>query len=583
MKNKLFKHKPKRTTFLKMFAKAMIFPVVFTLIFSFVLYYATERVACEQAQSQQDQLNSTLMEAAVATEDKNDKMGGTINTLRMKMCLGTYYNTLNISEFFGYRFHLPETGVTSYDKNGKAVTAIIDKDGNVVISNAAKMFCVIKFDENNEHNKWLYCDPEEIAIPELQQLIKAHLDSKYSVHTAYSYDITSAYVDLKEHKMIPHVIQVKNSYYKDKYNEYFDEAEERGTEEVVIDVDSSYLEDYELMEFAADKYDTSGEALYPRCTFENIWGIEKEKVDEAINSNFHKNMSGHSYVSDYDLVFNESMTHSSIIINGEKYTLFSDYKVNVWTDFSKKWYGIFVTLFFLLLTFITFLICWRKNVKNKAQYAFEDYQRALTNNLAHDLKTPLAVIGGYAENLMEMRKDSGDEKELKYLDSIMQNVSYTDNIIAKTLKLSETEQIKKLNRKKVDIKALAEKSAEKYRTALEERSIDLKTEGKCEVNANEDTLMTAVENLVSNAVKYTRDGGSIKVTADKKRLSVVNDVSENISTKDLLMPFVKGDKARSDKTSSGLGLAIASAAAAQNGFTLKIDCKDKKFSAFIEF
>ena len=583
MKNKLFKCRPKRTTFLKIFAKAMILPVVLTLIFSFVLYYATEYIACEQAQSQQDQLNSTLMEAAAATEDKNDKMGGTINTLRMKMCLGTYYNTLNISEFFGYRFHLPETGVTSYDKNGKAVTAIIDKDGNVVISNAAKMFCVIKFDENNEHNKWLYCDPEEIAIPELQQLIKAHLDSRYSDHIAYSYDMTSAYVDLKEHKMIPHVIQVKNLYYKDKYTEYVDEVEETGTEEVVIDVDSSSLEGYELMEFSADKYSSSDEFTYPRCTFENIWGIEKEKVDEAINSNFHKNMSGHSYVSDYDLVFNESMTHNSILINGERYTLFSDYRVNVWTDIAKKMYCIFVFIFFLLLTFIAFLICWRRNVKNKAQYAFEDYQRALTNNLAHDLKTPLAVIGGYAENLMEMRRNSADEKELKYLDSIMQNVSYTDDIIAKTLKLSETEQIKKLNKTKVDIKALAEKSAEKYSTALEERSIDLKTEGKCEITADEDTLMTAVENLISNAVKYTRDGGSIRITADKKRLAVVNDVSENVDTKDLLMPFVKGDKARSDKSSSGLGLAIASAAAAQNGFKLSIACKDKRFTAAIEF
>ena len=583
MKNEQLRRKPKRTTFRKMFAKAMIFPVVFTLIFSFVLFYATERIACEQAQSQQDQLNSTIMEAAVATEDKNDKMGGTINSLRMKMCLGTYYNTLNISEFFGYRFPLPETGVTSYDKNGKAVTAIIDKDGNVLISNAAKMFCIIKFDENHEHNKWLYCDPEETDIPAFQQLIKNHLDSRYSDHIAYSYDITSAYVDLQEHKMIPHVIQVKNLYYKDKYNEYDDEAEETGTEEVVIDVDSAYLEGYELMEFSADKSSSSDEFTYPRCTFENIWGIEKEKVDEAISSHFIKGMSGHTYESDYDLVMNESMTHSSVLINGERYTLFSDYKVNVWTEFANKMYCIFVALFFLLLTLIAFLICWRKNVKNKAQYAFEDYQRALTNNLAHDLKTPLAVIGGYAENLMEMRKNSGDEKELKYLDSIMQNVSYTDDIIAKTLKLSETEQIKKLNKTKVDIKTLAEKSAEKYRTALEERNIDLKIEGKCEVNANEDTLMSAVENLVSNAVKYTRDGGNIKVTANKKRLAVVNDVSENISTKDLLMPFVKGDKARSDKTSSGLGLAIASAAAAQNGFTLKIDCKDKKFTATIEF
>ncbi|MBP5577946.1 MAG: hypothetical protein J6X56_00465, partial [Ruminococcus sp.] len=322
---------------------------------------------------------------------------------------------------------------------------------------------------------------------------------------------------------------------------------------------------------------------YPRCTFENIWGIEKEKVDEAISSHFIKGMSGHTYESDYDLVMNESMTHSSVLIHGERYTLFSDYKVNVWTEFAKKMYCIFVALFFLLLTLIAFLICWRKNVKNKAQYAFEDYQRALTNNLAHDLKTPLAVIGGYAENLMEMRKDCGDEKELKYLASIMQNVSYTDEMIAKTLKLSETEQINKLNKTKVDIKSLAERSAEKYRTVLEERSINLKIEGGAEITADEDTLMAAVENLISNAVKYTRDGGEIRITADKKHFTVVNDAAENVDTKDLLMPFVKGDKARSDKTSSGLGLAIAASAAAQNGFKVKINCKDKRFTAAIEF
>lgn len=49
------------------------------------------------------------------------------------------------------------------------------------------------------------------------------------------------------------------------------------------------------------------------------------------------------------------------------------------------------------------------------------------------------------------------------------------------------------------------------------------------------------------------------------------------------MPFVKGDKSRGDKRSSGLGLAIASAAAAQNGFTLRIGCRDKVFTAEILF
>jgi len=49
------------------------------------------------------------------------------------------------------------------------------------------------------------------------------------------------------------------------------------------------------------------------------------------------------------------------------------------------------------------------------------------------------------------------------------------------------------------------------------------------------------------------------------------------------MPFVKGDKARSDKRSHGLGLAIVSSAAARSGFRLGVSCKDKKFTEELVF
>ena len=241
-----------------------------------------------------------------------------------------------------------------------------------------------------------------------------------------------------------------------------------------------------------------------------------------------------------------------------------------------------ICVIFALMTLFVLVVCIIRNVKNKARYAFEDYQRSLINNLAHDLKTPLAVIGGYAENLQELRKD-GSDKEQRYISGIMNNVAYTDDIIAKTLQLSEAEQINKLNKKKVEIKQLVERLAEKYRAALDERNITLKTELSGEVYADEDLLASAVENLISNAVKYTRDDGTVTITANKKRLNIVNDVAEDVDTTDLLMPFVKGDKARSDKRSHGLGLAIASSAAARSGFRLGVSCKDKKFTAELVF
>jgi signal transduction histidine kinase len=471
---------------------------------------------------------------------------------------------------------------TTYDDPKSAGTRwVFDSDGNILMSNRAKMWVILRYSAEEDGRRYCKFDPEKFDIPEMNDLFTEYFNDTKNNNLSYEFHLKSLYLNEETNEMIPHEFEIKKYKYSVFMPNTIYESEPKSVEtrNIVINANEK---DFELIELS----DRNDPDAYPRSGFFSIWGVDPvtfdviyQRYDEAVKT--EKYIAGMQGNGDntYDFYRKDDLAENKYGASG----CISVTRINIMNRHAVRKYILITALVFIISTLIALVLSIIRNSKNKAQYAFEDYQRALTNNLAHDLKTPLAVIGGYAENLMEMRKNSDDEKELKYLDSIMQNVSYTDDIIAKTLKLSETEQIKKLNKTKVDIKALTEKSAEKYRTALEEKNIDLKIEGKCEVNANEDTLMTAVENLVSNAVKYTRDGGSIKVTADKKRLSVVNDVSENSNTKDLLMPFVKGDKARSDKTSSGLGLAIASAAAAQNGFTLKIDCKDKKFSAFIEF
>ena len=83
-------------------------------------------------------------------------------------------------------------------------------------------------------------------------------------------------------------------------------------------------------------------------------------------------------------------------------------------------------------------------------------------------------------------------------------------------------------------------------------------------------LEKIIENLVSNAVKYTPENGTVKITADKKQLIVSNTVKEKIDTKELKTPFVRGDKSRSNTDGCGLGLSIAERAAAVNGFKLNV-------------
>ncbi|MBP5579898.1 MAG: HAMP domain-containing histidine kinase [Ruminococcus sp.] len=578
MKNEQFRRKPKRTTFLKIIAKAMILPILITAFVGFNISPLGKSYIQSQTQNQNDSDFQNLVDWI----EKGDTSENQWNRpIEFPMCVSASRVISTDGIFFNSRAGCYIMGTTYDDPKSASVRWVFDKNGNILMSNRAKMWVILNY--GSEITDRIYCkfDPEKYNIPELNDLFTEYFDNTKNNNLSYDFRLKSLYLNKETNEMIPHEFKIK----KFKYSVFMpntfteDEPNPVETRNIVINADE---EGFELVDLVG----RNSSADYPSAGFFSIWGADPAAFDEmyqkykdmTTEEKMQKGMQGNGdntadFYSKNDVSENKYGASGCISVT----------RINYLNRHAVRKYLLISFAVSLVSTIIALVLSIVRNSKNKAQYAFEDYQRALTNNLAHDLKTPLAVIGGYAENLLEMRKDSGDEKELKYLTSIMSNVSYTDDIIAKTLKLSETEQIKKLNKTKVDIKALAEKSAEKYRTVLEERDIDIKSEGSCEINADEDTMMTVIENLISNAVKYTRDGGEIKITADKKRLTVVNDISENIETKDLLMPFVKGDKARSDKTSSGLGLAIASAAAAQNGFTLKVECRNKRFTAAIEF
>ena len=97
------------------------------------------------------------------------------------------------------------------------------------------------------------------------------------------------------------------------------------------------------------------------------------------------------------------------------------------------------------------------------------------------------------------------------------------------------------------------------------------------------SLGTIVENLVSNAVKYTTENGTINAELDKKRLVITNTVAAKVDVKKLKQPFVRGDASRSNTQGSGLGLSLADRAAVMNGMVLKLACTDTEFRAELKF
>lgn len=198
------------------------------------------------------------------------------------------------------------------------------------------------------------------------------------------------------------------------------------------------------------------------------------------------------------------------------------------------------------------------------QYAktAEENRRQMTSNIAHELKTPLAVIHSYAEGLKE---HIAEDKREKYLDTILSEAERTDGLVLELLDLSRLEAGKvKLSRDEFSLIGLTRSIFEKLEIPAKEKNLQIEFlfPDDFTVTADESRIAQVVENFATNAIKYTPDAGHVSVRIqtdrDNTRFSVEND-SEPLSGEALSKvwdTFYRTDQARSGG-GSGLGLAIA--------------------------
>lgn len=192
----------------------------------------------------------------------------------------------------------------------------------------------------------------------------------------------------------------------------------------------------------------------------------------------------------------------------------------------------------------------------------EENRRQMTSNIAHELKTPLAVIHSYAEGLKE---HIAEDKRDKYIDVILSEAERTDGMVLEMLDLSRLEAGKvKLSRDDFSIISLTHSVFEKLEmTALaKELQIEFAFPDDFTMTADEGRIAQVIENFATNAIKYTPVGGHILVKIQTGRsgitFSIEND-SEPLSGEALSKvwdTFYRTDEARSGG-GTGLGLAIA--------------------------
>lgn len=204
----------------------------------------------------------------------------------------------------------------------------------------------------------------------------------------------------------------------------------------------------------------------------------------------------------------------------------------------------------------------------------EDKRQQFVSAASHDLKTPLALIGGYAEAIAQ---DISPEENARYLAAIEQETDRMNGLVREMLdytRLDRTDELK--NRKTLNLTALVRDMLTEYAPLFEKRRLTTDIADGVRIRGDETLLRRAVGCLLENAAKYSPENGrvSVRLTNSRNHLLTVENDCEPIPEDELprlFEMFYRGDKARDRAGGHGLGLAILQKILALHGLTCKAE------------
>jgi two-component system phosphate regulon sensor histidine kinase PhoR len=197
----------------------------------------------------------------------------------------------------------------------------------------------------------------------------------------------------------------------------------------------------------------------------------------------------------------------------------------------------------------------------------ENMRRDFVSNVSHELRTPVAVIKGYAETLLDGTLESDPERARRFAEIILGHSERLTALINDILTLSRLEaKGTSLELKALDPAGAVRKAVQLLNEQALARKIDVQVDIPPEVPhvlADPGKLEQVLVNLLDNAVKYTPEGGNVRIFCEDAGNLVrifIADSGIGIPTKDqqrIFERFYRVDEARSrEQGGTGLGLAI---------------------------
>ncbi len=213
--------------------------------------------------------------------------------------------------------------------------------------------------------------------------------------------------------------------------------------------------------------------------------------------------------------------------------------------------------------------------------------KEMTDNIAHDLKSPITRIRGAAEVTLATAKSFGEYEAMTA--SIIEECDGLLDMINTMLLISKTEAgVDRLSLEEVDLAHVVREVCDLFEPSAEDKHIALhcETSGKIQLAADVRMIKRLLANLLDNAVKYTPLGGAVDISVslgDSEPVVIaVKDTGIGIAAEDLprvFERFFRGDQSRS-QAGVGLGLSLARAIVRAHGGDISVTSRLGEGSTF---
>jgi signal transduction histidine kinase len=211
----------------------------------------------------------------------------------------------------------------------------------------------------------------------------------------------------------------------------------------------------------------------------------------------------------------------------------------------------------------------------------ESRRIALQADIAHELRTPLSVIQGTTEGMLDGVYPRDDE----HLELVLRRSRMMADLLedVRTIATAEAGRLQ-LHREPTDVAELLDEIAADFRAEAARKDVDVERSGLSELMADVDPMRMAevVDNLMKNAVRHTNPGGRVELGGDVVDGGIriwVRDTGDGIPPDRIETIFERYAKS-ADSGGSGLGLSIARRLVEAHGGTISVESRLGQGSTF---